>query len=378
MKICFIHNLYAPYARGGAEKVVVRAATAALAEGHDAFIITSAPQKDVKNIDGVKVYYLKTGYYNLSRYPLPLRLIWHFFNVYNLSVYRECKNIFDSEKPNLIVSNNLLGLGYLVWLAASKKGIRLIHILHDVQMLYPSGLIYLDTVKNIDSLSAKMWQCLTKKFTKQVGFVASPSKWLLEWHLARGFFKGAKNSVIANPVPKFSSIKRQTKTDGKINLLYVGQLEKHKGVDVLLDAYEILLKESPDKYKLTIAGAGSLENRISSGKSINFLGNLSTKEVSQAMSESDLLIVPSICYENSPLVISEAFSVGLPVIGSRLGGIAEVLDDDCLFIPGDALDLAKTIRRSTENSQAPQAKNYIRTEKDYLNDLLSFAGLEKS
>lgn len=377
MKICFIHNLYTPYAKGGAEKVVARAANAALAEGHNVFVITSAPEKDIKNIDGVKVYYLKTGYYNLSRHPLFLRLIWHFFNVYNLPVYRECKNIFDSEKPNLIVSNNLLGLGYLVWLAAAKKGVRLIHVLHDVQMLYPSGLIYLDTVKNIDSFSARMWQFLTRKFTKQVSFVASPSKWLLEWHLARGFFKDAKQSVIANPVPKFSGIKRKSKINEQINLLYIGQLEKHKGVDVLLDAYEILFKENPNKYKLTIAGAGSLANKISSKESINFLGNLSSKEVSQVMSESDLLIVPSICYENSPLVISEAFSVGLPVLGSRLGGIAEVLEDNCLFIPGDSIDLAKTIKRSIKD-QAPQIKNYIRTEKDYLNDLLSFADLEKS
>jgi glycosyltransferase involved in cell wall biosynthesis len=56
------------------------------------------------------------------------------------------------------------------------------------------------------------------------------------------------------------------------------------------------------------------------------------------------MVLPSICYENSPRAIVEAFSCGLPVIASRLGALADIVDDGVtglLFAPGDAKDLAE-------------------------------------
>src|SRR5262249_53249113 len=68
--------------------------------------------------------------------------------------------------------------------------------------------------------------------------------------------------------------------------------------------------------------------------------------VPQALASIDVLVVPSIWAENSPLVIGEAFLAGLPVVASRIGGIPEIVADGrngLLFEPGDASDLARSL-----------------------------------
>ena len=71
-------------------------------------------------------------------------------------------------------------------------------------------------------------------------------------------------------------------------------------------------------------------------------------DVARALSNLDVLVVPSIWPENSPLVIREAFLAGVPVVASRIGGIPETVTDGVnglLFNPGDAADLRRTLQR---------------------------------
>ena len=77
-------------------------------------------------------------------------------------------------------------------------------------------------------------------------------------------------------------------------------------------------------------------------------GPIAHERVAEALSSIDVLVVPSIWPENSPLVIHEAFLAGVPVVASRIGGIPEVVDEGrngLLFQPGDAADLASVLTR---------------------------------
>jgi GT2 family glycosyltransferase/glycosyltransferase involved in cell wall biosynthesis len=77
-------------------------------------------------------------------------------------------------------------------------------------------------------------------------------------------------------------------------------------------------------------------------------GAIAHDRVAEALASIDVLVVPSIWPENSPLVIQEAFLAGVPVLASRIGGIPEVVDDGrngLLFQPGDADDLARALTR---------------------------------
>ncbi len=96
--------------------------------------------------------------------------------------------------------------------------------------------------------------------------------------------------------------------------------------------------------------------------------------------ELDALVVPSVWYENAPLVISEAFAAGLPVVASRLGGMAEAVRDGIdglLFAPSDPGDLARVLRAlATEPGLLDRLAAGVRAPRPLateISDLLSLA-----
>lgn len=124
--------------------------------------------------------------------------------------------------------------------------------------------------------------------------------------------------------------------------LYVGRLSAEKGIATLLEAWRAL------KVPLVIAGDGPLRVMVDrfSHNSIRNAGQLSAEEVAASMRSAAFLVMPSEWYETFGLVIVEAFCQGLPVIASRLGAMAELVEDGMtglLFTAGDAADLAAKV-----------------------------------
>lgn len=127
--------------------------------------------------------------------------------------------------------------------------------------------------------------------------------------------------------------------------LFVGRLSAEKGVGTLLQAWKSI------DVSLAIAGDGPLaeplRETVTGMSSARWLGRLSPENVTEAMRSAELLIMPSEWYEGFPMVLVEAFSCGLPVIASRLGGMAEIIEDGVTglhFTPGDAEDLTNKVR----------------------------------
>ncbi|MFH1744955.1 MAG: glycosyltransferase [bacterium] len=359
MKILIINNLYKPYARGGGERVVELIVDEFRRLGHEIIIITTKPCRasSVESFDSKnKVYYLNSKYYNLVKIPLFLRLFWHVFDMFNFVNYFKINSILQKEKCDLVLTHNLKGVGLLATHAIRKNKIKNIHTLHDIQLFYPSGLMMYGKEKRVDSLLAKIYSKVNSLLIDSPRVVVSPSQWLLDEHLKRGFFKNSGCIVLPNPV-----ILRETKEiierEGNktiFNLLYVGQIENHKGVSFLVDAFNSL---SRDDFNLHIVGDGSeiesIKSRAAQNNKIFFYGRKSASEVEELMCMADCLMVPSLCYENSPTVIYEAASVNLPVIAARIGGITELVRKigGILFVPGDAPDLIKKIQWAKANQE---------------------------
>lgn len=123
--------------------------------------------------------------------------------------------------------------------------------------------------------------------------------------------------------------------------LYVGRLSQEKGIRTLLRAWEGI------DFPLWIVGDGQ-KLEIPPGANVRLLGQMPSASVQRIMSRADFLVVPSECYENFPLVVAEAFSLGLPVVASRLGALAEIVrpgENGLLFPPGDAEQLRAEARR---------------------------------
>lgn len=128
--------------------------------------------------------------------------------------------------------------------------------------------------------------------------------------------------------------------------LFVGRLSEEKGLKTLLFAWE-KIKDIP----LKIVGDGPLRMEIEkkiekTGLKVELLGRCSRNEVLQLMKEAKVFVFPSECYEGFPMTIAEAFATGLSVIASRLGVMAEIVEDGrtgLLFEPGNPEDLAEKV-----------------------------------
>ena len=125
--------------------------------------------------------------------------------------------------------------------------------------------------------------------------------------------------------------------------LFVGRLSREKGVATLLQAWHGV------RVPLRIVGDGPLMPDICKvgNPAIETLGQLSGQQVSAEMGRASFLVMPSEWYEGFPMVLVEAFAHGLPVVASRLGSMAEIVEDGITglhFEPGNPHDLARKVQ----------------------------------
>lgn len=152
------------------------------------------------------------------------------------------------------------------------------------------------------------------------------------------------------------------------SVLYVGRLVPEKGVDVLIRA------AAAGNFSVRIAGDGRSDDQLRTlatdlQADVAFLGRLTEQEVRNEMQRAAALVVPSVWHEVWGLVINEAFDVGLPVIGTQVGAISDLLDDDrgLLVPPGDHLALEAAVRSIIEAPEtgrvmAGRARRWAATE----------------
>ena len=358
MKICLINNLYKPYAKGGAERIVELQAEGLVKAGHEVFIITTRPIFTNTQHPAPSTYYLSGLYYNLNKIPKILRLPWHLVDMLDISNYFKIKSILKKEKPDMIITHNLKGLGYLIPGVIKYLKIKHIHVLHDIQLLHPSGLMLCGKEKKTDNFFAKIYANLCCWLFGSPDIIISPSKWLMKLHEEKNFFNQSKKIILPNPaiiLPENKGIKKINKT---FRFLYAGQIEEHKGISFLIKSFNAFCQNSKLKnFELAIAGTGSKLEKVKhlagSNKHIKFLGLKNNEEIKKIMEESGCLIVPSLCYENSPTVIYEATAAGLPVLTARLGGITELVRElgGILFKAGNEGDLMRQMRWIMDNSE---------------------------
>jgi glycosyltransferase involved in cell wall biosynthesis len=355
MKIAILHNLYGEFSRGGAETAVAMMAADYAAQGHEVFLLTTKPHDlaaTASTANGKeKIYYLSSSFYNLHRYPWIYRALWQIGNFLSWRHYRLISKILQQEKPDLVVTHNLMGLGWLAPLAIRRLRLPHEHVLHDIQLLHPSGLMMWGKEKKIESPAAKIYQALIRKLFSSPTKVSSPSHWLLNLHTAHGFFPGSQLAVqpfVWPTTERTGQDHRAKARDGLKRFLFIGQVEKQKGILLLVKTFR---KNAADDWRLTVAIRGGgrdlarARRWAGDDRRIEFIGPLSYEATEKVKAAADCLIVPSLCYENSPTVIYGAHAAGLPVIAAAIGGIPELMRaGDLLFNPGDADDLLRAMR----------------------------------
>jgi glycosyltransferase involved in cell wall biosynthesis len=394
MKILIVNNLYPPYSRGGAEQVVVNEAIALRDAGHQVTVLTTAPFKgfgalwahatDEEGITVIRFFPLNLFWYrNDHTHNARTRLVWYIGNFWNWHANGIFKRLIKRLKPDVVHLHNINGMSYRYPRMCDTLGVRCVFTVHAVHYAVPSGVIMRG--QKLSSFF-KPFAALLRYLLHTKATIVAPSQYLLDFYQLRGFFRGQNLAVIPNPVPSFpysspriddprsadarsrlraddgrsESEANGRRTSGLFRFLSVGQLESYKGVNLLIEAVRRLPPES--KFQLDIVGDGTMapELRKMREQKIRLRGKLNPDAVREVYRNSDVLVMPSLCEENAPMVIAEALTAGLPVVASRIGGIPEMIHDNengMLFEPGNLEELVMQLRRCLEHPEVISAMN---------------------
>lgn len=368
MKICLVNSFYEPPAAGGAE-IYVKALAEGLSREHEVVIITTCPYAGWESLRGMEeqkgpvkvVRYFPLNIfhsYNARGKPAWQRTLWHALNAWNPHSYAIVRHILSREKPDIVHTHCVRALSPSVLSAVDSLGIPHVHTLHDYELLSLWGnLLRRDRVIQPGRLDM-VFRGLARHAARRVRFIVAGTAFVLDLYARYGFFKNARKYVIPafSGVPHNGNVNKDYRTS---NILYVGDISRHKGVHILLEAFAAL--PGPD-IRLHVVGQGPLAPQVrgfaARDSRIEYHGYLPHgKALWDLYAAANLFVMPSIWLEPQGLVAAESFAFGTPVIGSAVGGIPEVVRDGYngrLFKTGDAADLALTIRQALSDTSLLQ------------------------
>lgn len=202
----------------------------------------------------------------------------------------------------------------------------------------------------------------------------SPSYFLIDRYKAWGIPED-KMTMIENgqPLAKNSDPRPLASGEKRGRFAFFGQINPFKGIDVILEAFASLSEEVKEQVHLDIHGANLHLQEESFQEKVNALleelegvvtmhGSYEPHEMPRLLAECDWMIIPSIWWENSPMVIQEAYNHGRPVISADIGGMAEKIIDGKTgyhFRRGSHQSLASVIEKAVTTDQWSRIHNNI-------------------
>ncbi|MEF8755271.1 MAG: glycosyltransferase [Accumulibacter sp.] len=337
MRILMVHNAYQQ--RGGEDSVVEAETELLRAHGHTVELY----QKDNRDIA------------DLSRLGLLTRTIW------SRQTTADLQGILAQNRPDVIHVHNTFPLisPSLYW-AAERAAIPVVQTLHNFRLFCPQAMFLRQETVCEDCLGRAPWRGITRACYRGSVAQSAVLAGMVMTHRALGTWRDKVTRYIAlnefcrrkfveGGLPAERVVVKPNFVDfapppagARSDFLFVGRLSAEKGIRTLVDAAS-KVPEVP----VVVAGSGPEARLLAGAANIRGLGALPPAAVRERMVAAKALVLPSIWYENFPRTLVEAFGCGLPVIASRIGALAELIEDGVtgfLFEPGDADDLARRLR----------------------------------
>jgi glycosyltransferase involved in cell wall biosynthesis len=197
--------------------------------------------------------------------------------------------------------------------------------------------------------------------------VITPSLWLKNAVSDLPDFKDAEVLEVNNPIPEiyFSPREARTSSTFKIGFIAANLNNPYKGLNTLVEAVNKLASDFQTQVEIIFMGKGNIPE-IDPRIKWSIRTSNEDQEVRKFYDEIDLLCVPSI-EDNSPSVISEAIAAGVMVVGSRVGGLPEMLElfEMRVVDPGDSKSLAEAIALSEKNKKNSKKTSLARQKFSY-------------
>jgi glycosyltransferase involved in cell wall biosynthesis len=344
MNILLVHNSYQQ--PGGEDQVFELEASLLEAHGHRVI-------RFQEHNDGVK---------ERSNLELLSDTVW------NRWITRQLRTLIREGNVDVMhVHNTFPLISPACYYAASAEGVPVVQTLHNYRLLCPSATLYRNGGVCEDCLGKRLpWPAIVHSCYRGSRSATAATAGMLTihnnigtWHRKISAFLAltefARSKFIEGGLPQDKILVKPNflqndpgpgTGDGQF-ALFLGRLTPEKGIGTLLKAWQ----QTGISLPLQIVGDGPLADDVaaaaSANRNIQWFGWLSKDRVFERMKMAKAVIIPSEWYEAFPMTIVEAFATGVPVIASKLGSLASLINHrktGLHFKAGDAEDLAHQVR----------------------------------
>ena len=339
LRFCMLTTFYPPYHFGG-DGVFVYRLTQALAErGHSVDVIHSVDAYRLQHPAEPEVAF--SHHPNVTRHALRTKspkfstLASH--QLGSPATYsRQLRALLDEGNYDVIHYHNisLMGGPGVLRLGRAVK----LYTTHEYWLVCPTHVLFkfnevacvekqclLCTLKYRRPPQLWRYTGLMARCLREIDCVLAPSRFAQEKLRADGV--RCPITVLPHfvPMPPTQMEVRMHPNEGRPYFLFVGRLEKLKGVQDLIRVFA-----GYREAELVIVGSGdcasSLRKQAQGMKHVRFLGTVHSSEISELYRGAIAVLVPSLCYETFGLIAAEAFAHGTPVIARRIGALAEIVE----------------------------------------------------
>jgi glycosyltransferase involved in cell wall biosynthesis len=292
-------------------------------------------------------------------------------SVWSTAARRRVLADITAFRPNVMhVHNTFVAASPSVYSAAYEAGVPVVQTLHNYRLVCPKATVFRDGHPCTDCVGlpapvpAIVHACVRDSRSQSVVAVATMTGHRLRrtyrrdvqayvalTHFQRDLLvKGGVPRGRIRVIPNFLEPDPGAGTGPRSGLLFVGRLSEEKGIQALL----VAARSVPGV--ISVVGDGPLVGLVREAAAqglVEYLGRLSSAQVGERIAAAVALLLPSTWYEGLPMVLLEAFARGTPVVASRIGSLAELVEHGrtgLLAEAGDAADLARQMRWALDNA----------------------------
>ncbi len=387
MRIALVVHKFPPASVGGTEVYTLNLARELSRRGHRVHVFY---RHDTEAPGGLSGWEDREGFraFRAGRPLSGLRgpLAQFLDTFFNPDLEAAFQSFLEEARPEVVHFQHLMLLSYRLMGMVRRRGIPVLLTLHDYwylcansQLIWPDGVVCTGKALGLNCARCTLarsglpfWQAarpfaapllqlrdrLVRQAALQAGRWVAPSRFLIDQYVRAGFPADAL-SFLENglDVARIRSYAREESVDGRIRFTFLGSLAWQKGVHVLVEAFRGV---PPDRALLRVYGDPSVfpeyaESllRLADPSNTTLLGPVPNWEVGRVLANTDVLVVPSVWYENSPLVVQEAFAAGVPVLAADIGALTEKVEHGVsgwLCAPGNVQEWRRAVLRAIEQA----------------------------
>lgn len=282
--------------------------------------------------------------------------------VWSRSAKRRVGAVLAAHRPQVMhVHNTFAAASPSVYAAATTHGVPVVQSLHNYRFVCPAATAFRDGHPCTDCVGRLLaWPAVVHACVRGSRAQSAVAVTTLTVHRALGTFRHGIEAYVAGTsfqrqlmvagglpaerihvVPNFLEPDPGPGHGPRTGVLYVGRLAEEKGIATLLRAAKLI------PGSLTVIGDGPLAPMVHEAAAaghVKYLGPLWSGEMRDQLRSAAALTVPSIWYEGFPMIVVEAYAAGTPVIASRIGSLATIVEEGVtglLAAPGDADQLGE-------------------------------------